>query len=68
MSQSIQQSERHSTDLEIAFITQLGTHSNIGESKKTLLEKYLRTIDLRVNWADMNKEKIRAAVEKQLTA
>ncbi len=58
----------HSTRMEIAFISQLGTHSNIGKSRKSLLKKYLRSLSLRVHWGDLNKAKIRRAVEQQLAA
>ena len=67
MNQSTKQVE-HSTSMEIAFISQLGTHSDIGESRKLLLQKYLRSLDLRQHWGDLNEAKIRQAAERQLAA
>lgn len=57
-----------STNLEIDFIKKIGTFSVIGRktSKRCFLTGYLEGCKKRINWDDLDKDKIIKFVESEL--
>jgi hypothetical protein len=52
-----------STKCELEFLRKLGTYSTaVTVSRKKLLQRYLRAMDERKNWAGLDKHVIRAYV------
>jgi len=61
---------KHSNDFEMEYIKVIGqTHLLTKDiPKKTMLQNYIKACDLRVNWGDLDKEKIVAYANMQLYA
>lgn len=56
------------TEDELQFITDIGTiHNGCKQiSRRTMLQRYLRSLDKRTNWKNLNRKQILTFVVKQI--
>lgn len=63
------ESKKHGTDEEIKFISGIGTFADampLVPNVKVLLKKYLAALHKRIDWAEIDRDKVIAAAMKRL--